>query len=361
MTIRLKLVVTILLLTCFLIPIAILSWEGLENRYKIAIQVASAELSLVAIFYLVSFFYTRHASIADRDQNESTEFPAHDFGKLIGISLVFLSIFFLLATAVLLEKHNRYLDSQLEFQFKQQALIRKQTEFGITAAKQAKRRQLLDTLYQERDPKDQSIPELYGTSFGKHSPRLPKADLRSRQEAVLEFIKLERDLGKEIDLSRAFLNNLDLGKYRLKRHHLEGALQGANFEAARLAGTNFKETNLRGAIFRGSNLESARFSSSDLTGADLRASNLEGVIFSETRLAGARLYGSYIKLTIFFDSFLDGAIVRSPKWIENYMKISPKFTIFRLDHYKLVKQQDESGNTIYVFDGQDPVLLAKKP
>tara|TARA_R110002111_G_scaffold247140_5_gene310192 strand:- start:2710 stop:3804 length:1095 start_codon:yes stop_codon:yes gene_type:complete len=361
MTIRLKLITTVLLFTCISTPFLILRLDGLKDNFGLAIRIAGIELAAIALVCFISWFFKGRFSKDSAQGVKETDPSFRDRGSLLVVTLTFLAAFIMLATSVLLQKHNSYLDSQLDLQNQQLSLVRREIETQIATNKQANRKRLLDTLYKEQAPDDRALPELYRSVFKESKPRLPKADLRSRQEAVLEFIKLERDSGKIIDLSGAFLNNLDLSKSRLIKHDLEGALQGVDFGAARMAGANFTDTNLQGAIFRGGNLESARFFSSNLTDSDLQATNLEGVIFHESRLSGARLHGAYIKRTIFYGAFLNGAIVRTPQWLKEYKQIAPGLKVFRLDQYKLIEQKDDAGKSIYVFDGQDPVLLAKKP
>ncbi|WP_197993223.1 pentapeptide repeat-containing protein [Gimesia aquarii] len=185
--------------------------------------------------------------------------------------------------------------------------------------------------------------------------------MRSRREAVIEFIKLEREAGKKIDLNSAFLSNVDLSRKKLKEYDLVGALKGASLRGAHLEGVDFSDTNLEGATFLGANLESARFFGANLIDTNLRATNLEGAMFFETRLAGAKFHGSYIKLAVFYGAFLHGAIVNSSQWIEDYHKMNPRLRTFRLDQYSLVEGKDENGDRIYFINGPDPALKAKKP
>jgi Pentapeptide repeats (8 copies) len=88
-----------------------------------------------------------------------------------------------------------------------------------------------------------------------------------------------------VDVSGAYLQNIQLGKARLVR---------ANFSAAdarmgKFRGADFSDANLRGANFRGGDFSSANLQRADMQDADLVGADLRGADLSGASLAGADL------------------------------------------------------------------------
>ncbi len=118
----------------------------------------------------------------------------------------------------------------------------------------------------------------------------PKADPRTRREAVLAFVRTERHQGAIVDLSKANLRGLDLSEADLS----QAILVEANLSQANLRGANLSGANLSGANLSGANLLIA-----DLSGASLGPSgiqyfspiaSLHGAFLRETNLSGAVLW-----------------------------------------------------------------------
>ena len=154
------------------------------------------------------------------------------------------------------------------------------------------------------------ISVLYETQPGRDGLE-PKANPRTRGEAVLEFVQLERERLKklkqqapayqsELSLTQARLDGLNLDRADLTALVLVGAflqntsfsagmLEQADLRAAMLVSTSFNRTNLRKANFEGTALLQVSFAFSDLRAANLGAASLEGCEFVGADLRGARL------------------------------------------------------------------------
>ena len=127
------------------------------------------------------------------------------------------------------------------------------------------------------------IRSLYDT-MQDHSGRLvPKADVRTRSEAVPEFLEIERfrlkGSDERVSLNGVLLQNTDLAGLDLSNIDF----RGTNLHAARL-----ENTNLTGAKMFGTNLSNAALCESDFEGATLWDADLRGA-----RLVGASLGPGY--------------------------------------------------------------------
>lgn len=189
----------------------------------------------------------------------------------------------------------------------------------------------------------------------------PKATTALRQVTVMEFIQLEQAAGRTIDLSGAFLNELDLSQKNLQAHGIKGALQGAKLSSASLYKADFTDTDLQEADLSKARLTQARFLGTNLINANLEAANLQSAIFSRARLSGARLHRTYLVQTFFKGAYLNGALVDSINWIHDYNGLNPEYTAFSIQSHSVVKQQDVDGNPVYVITGIDPPVEARKP
>ena len=153
---------------------------------------------------------------------------------------------------------------------------------------------------------------LYETQPGSQGVLEPKANPRTRGEAVLEFVQLERARLKklqksqapiyqtELSLTQARLDGLNLDRADLQDLVLVGAflqntsfsgsnLEGADLRAAQLVSTSFRGANLQRANFEGSAILEASFAGSDLREANLSAVSLRGCEFLGADLREARI------------------------------------------------------------------------
>ncbi|WP_417388836.1 pentapeptide repeat-containing protein [Gimesia sp.] len=217
---------------------------------------------------------------------------------------------------------------------------------------------LLNILYQDSSPVNRPDSEVLLRLMDVKPPKATKA---LRQVAVMEFIQLEQAAGKTVDLSGAFLNELDLSQKNLHAHGVKGALQDANFSSASLYKADFTDTNLRGADFSRARLIQTRFSGTILIDANLEAANLQGASFSGARLSGARLHRTYLIQTFFKGACLNGALVNSINWIHDYNGLNPEYKTFVIKWHSVVEQQDKNGNPMFVITGIDPPVEARKP
>ncbi|MCA9005515.1 MAG: pentapeptide repeat-containing protein [Planctomycetaceae bacterium] len=189
----------------------------------------------------------------------------------------------------------------------------------------------------------------------------PKATTPLRQVTVMEFLRLEQAAGRTVDLSGAFLDELDLSQKNLQAHGVKGVLQGANFNSASLFKADFTNTNLQGADLSNARLIQTRFLGSNLIDANLEAANLQSAIFSRARLSGARLHRTYLVQTFFKGAYLNGALVNSIDWIHDYHGLNPEYIAFSIKWHSVVEQLDADGNPVFVITGIDPPVEARKP
>lgn len=153
---------------------------------------------------------------------------------------------------------------------------------------------------------------LYETQLGPQGELVPTANPRTRAEAALEFVQLERTRLKrlqtsnvpmyqaELSLTQARLDGLNLDRADLQDLVLVGAflqntsfsgsnLEGANLQAAQLVSTSFRGANLQRANFEGSALLQVSFAGGDLREANLSAVSLSGCEFLGADLREARI------------------------------------------------------------------------
>lgn len=154
---------------------------------------------------------------------------------------------------------------------------------------------------------------LYETQPGPDGIQQPKANPRTRGEAVLEFVQLERArltklelrgqrpaYQSELSLTQARLDGLNLDRSDLQRLALVGAflqstsfggsdLRFADLRAAQMVSTSFNRANLQHANFEGSSLLEVSFAHSDLREAVLSAVSLRACEFLGSDLREARV------------------------------------------------------------------------
>ncbi len=173
--------------------------------------------------------------------------------------------------------------------------------------------------------------------------KVPVASPRTRKEALLRFVELERERFEEkedphdwstypIDLSGAQLSDIfapglilgNMSQISLKGADLRGAdLRGAHLEGAilfeaHLEGADLSEAHFEGAILFEAHLEGADLSKAHFEGANLRFAQLEGAYLGYTHLEGARLWPFGLKGARLHRPYLEGAIVgdQHPSWLD---------------------------------------------
>ncbi len=98
-----------------------------------------------------------------------------------------------------------------------------------------------------------------------------------------------------IDISGAFLPELNLENAKLERANISGAdlydanLAGAKLLIANLSEAELERANLSGTDFYDANLVRADLSGANLAGAELIKANLSGVRFYDANLSGAKI------------------------------------------------------------------------
>jgi len=115
------------------------------------------------------------------------------------------------------------------------------------------------------------------------SQNTPTADIRSRQEALAAFFKIEGAKNAPIDLSKAMLSNLKFSS--------DWNLRGANLSGAILEDAEFVDVDLTSATLKGALLVSANFSNAILDYADLSGNKTQAqsAIFIGASLKNANL------------------------------------------------------------------------
>lgn len=164
--------------------------------------------------------------------------------------------------------------------------------------------------------------------------RQPKANVRSREDAVRAYIAIEGHRGKA-RLPRALLSEMVLRDIDLSNVDLTGAnfiradLTGAKLESAILSGAQLQSAILKEATLIGARLTDAHLEGADLSGADLRGTYLEravlgvcdnpeldlatgdayaGANLSKAKLQGATFNGAYFCGVDLTGADLTGAI-----------------------------------------------------
>jgi hypothetical protein len=133
----------------------------------------------------------------------------------------------------------------------------------------------------------------------------PKAHYRSRHEAALALIRLDRSSRKTVSLAGAKLDGVDLGREQLKEADLRSAsLRGAILGGADLYHARLINADLEDAFLRGADLRWARLDHSDLKGADLNGADLRWANLSSADLRGADLKGAIVRGAVFYASNL---------------------------------------------------------
>ncbi|MFZ5482116.1 MAG: pentapeptide repeat-containing protein [Myxococcota bacterium] len=242
-----------------------------ENAYLRAIQRIEGRATLAVAQFIFLIFAGKGLTLSLQSwlqtfyegRTVSIEATAHVIAALlrrvfkiglIGFVLALLPTWLLWRQNILIQEQNVYFRDQTE-KMREQIAVEEQNTRAV------RRAQLLSTIY---DPGPCTPP-----APGEACP--PLANVRSRAEAALALIQLDRAIGvEEVDLSRA------------------------NLDGARLAGADLSRTRLQGARIRRADLESidlgtARLNGADLTGSHLPGANLRGADLAEAVLAQTRL------------------------------------------------------------------------
>ncbi|MBC5782337.1 pentapeptide repeat-containing protein [Ramlibacter sp. USB13] len=193
----------------------------------------------------------------------------------------------------------------------QTSLIADQNEFF--KEQNQKLQQQID-LQSEQDAsrrRTEIIATLYETQMGNFGSLVPRSNPRTRAEAVLEFVQLERSriekLRKRVPAYQAELS--------LTQGRLDGLnLDNSEFQGIVLTGTFLQNTSFSGSNLARADLRAAQFDSTSFLGADLREANLEGTnllqsSFARADLRNANLGSASVRGCEFLGADLRGALL----------------------------------------------------
>ncbi|MYI70249.1 MAG: pentapeptide repeat-containing protein, partial [Boseongicola sp. SB0673_bin_14] len=149
------------------------------------------------------------------------------------------------------------------------------------------------------DLRDATLNDVYLFGADLHRANLQGAHLSASrlQEANLEGAILKDAYLTDAVFTHANLENADMRGAIHGAYYVEANLAGANLSVSDLCRSNLARSNLRGA-----NLSKATLAGANLEHADLRDSELEGADLEEANLRGANLQGAKLK-----DANLKGA------------------------------------------------------
>lgn len=198
-------------------------------------------------------------------------FPREEFAEVVAAILARIVrvglVSILLAEAVLIWQ-NLLIHRQNIYFREQTGEIRNQIEQQQKLSDLAQRANLVRTIY----------GRLETCADAEDADQCPhREDIRTRAEAVVSFVEIERRLNRRIDLSGADLSSMFLPKLDLR-----GAkLIDTDFRWSTLDGANLEGSNLFGAIFQGASLfraclKNSNIITANLAGAALQEANLEG-------------------------------------------------------------------------------------
>jgi uncharacterized protein YjbI with pentapeptide repeats len=233
----------------------------------------------------------------------SRDYPAGDPRKEAAVKAVFWWIFSPATVAVagagftavaslgVLVWQTTLLREQNAFFKEQNQAIHTQIEFQSSQDMRQRRTMIFAALYE----RDEGVNEVGA-----------KANSRTRTEALLEFVPMERKLQStqkegKVSLEGAFLDqvqvvsadfsNVSFAISRLRNTSFQAVnFSGCDFRAATFENTNFPYCDLRQADFEGCNLNGARLGVTDLRDANLSSADLKGILLLGSDLRGARLH-----------------------------------------------------------------------
>jgi len=274
---------------------------------------------------------------------------------------------------------------QVTVMMQQNSKIQSQIDQQAAEIKRANRILLIDVLYQEKDVEKGLFETLFSFAPNEEKEKIPKANLRVRQEAFYDLIKMERDADRNIYFNFAILSGLNLSEVHLEEigfryTHFERAnlsfanltgadLTGAYLEGANLEGITLIGADLTGAHLEGTNLEGITLIGADLTGAHLEGANLEGITLNGADLTGAHLERAYLRNITFEGADLtgahlegadlenvdlEGAIVDASQWIENLQKLVPPVKGFDFSYWSVAEREVREPKESHKFIGYKP-------
>jgi uncharacterized protein YjbI with pentapeptide repeats len=189
------------------------------------------------------------------------------------------------------------------FLIQQNSLIREQIQQQEVETTIVRRAGLISTLY-DRDCSLLSIEQNIQSKEKTNPANVdilmndcpPKADARSRAEAVSAFVRMEKQGGIiNPNLSGVLLQNTSLRLLDLTSLNLSGAnLSKTNLYSTSFEGTNFRYANLSFAHLAQGNFSSTDFSDANLSFANLTYANFSKAILLNTNLTGANLSGAIL-------------------------------------------------------------------
>lgn len=195
----------------------------------------------------------------------------------------------------LAETQSQFAKSQAQFE-KQFAETQAQFKRQDARLERERRTHLIEILYETTKAED-------GTTVAKH-------DARTRTEAALEFIQMERakharfkkgEEDKAIVL-KEYTYIINFQHARLEDTRLDGIdLRDVNFQSAKLMGTYFINAELHKTNFIGSEVTGAKF-----RGADLREADFTGVTTRPETIEAANVWGLKDKKSDDFKSWAIG-------------------------------------------------------
>ena len=255
---------------------------------------------------------------------------------IVGIVVAGLPLAVLLWQSLLMREQNaaiRIQNKQIQTQFEQQKglmqeqnaemreqnvairtqneTMRRQVNHQAADTLIVRRAQLLDIIYECEEPEVEESKVKETEPTAEPSVCKPKAHRRARQEAVLAFVKIERDRDVHADLTRAPLCNVDLNAANLSNVNLSNAslcraaLEKANLSYANLWGAYLRDAHLSRANLTGAGLgepDSAQLLVKGIALTDLDGANLFGA-----NLVGAQLWFTFLREAILIEADLTGA------------------------------------------------------
>jgi uncharacterized protein YjbI with pentapeptide repeats len=247
---------------------------------------------------------------------ESADLAAAITRRLFNVGIVGLFFASILPAGLLLWQ-NTLIRSQNQYFQEQNQHLQAQNKVILEDSTRSIRAQFIAAIYDEecglretRESSEEGI-DLELDRVIAEQGCAPKAHVRSRAEAALALVALDRGQGirpsladaklKEADLQKAHLEEADLRKADLYKADLEGAylqstkLQRANLERSDLEGANLREADLFRAKLQRANLQRANLQEAKLRRANLEGANLQGANLWQADLEGANLQGTNLQ------------------------------------------------------------------
>lgn len=258
--------------------------------------------------------------------------------------IALIPISFQIAQTFLMNRQNTLINDQNKYFQEQNSKIQRQLNDEDIERRRADRNRLIDILYQEKENQNEIDNSGEPPDPTMRKRKVPLALNRLRQEAILEFIKLEHESGRrgeKLNLGGAILSGLSLTHYSLMDAGLENALQGALFTGAHLENTTFLGTNLEGAFFHRVQLERTEFTAASLAGANFSNCVLNKTDFQDANLKGAFFMNVEMHETNFENANLKGMRV-SPDFLEQLNNTNIKQNQWSYDDGVLVPSAESN-------------------